>query len=354
MYLVGIDVGTTHTKIGIYRPTGEELFFHKIYTPFNHTKDGGELFGDILIDVILKELKMAFSKLSFLQKEKGFLGISSLGETVIPVSCDNIPISYGLIWYDRRTVSVYNEIIDKIGREYFIKNLLKNPGYFYSVNKILWFKNENPTLFEKTKWFLPISSYLSFVLTGDTCIDYSHAVRTMLFNPHTMKWDYGLMDKLALSSNIFPPLCKSGTLLGKITPKIKETLGIKADIYVSSGGHDHLVAALYMGLFYKNILFNSSGTTESIFLGIGKKDLKKSNIPIFLESGDITCHTIFDLYTAITSMGTGGVAFKWFFENILKRDITFSQSLEYKRNSLFLCRDSWRSIKMVQVLPFYI
>ncbi len=335
MYLIGIDVGTTHTKIGMYRPNGEELFFRKFYTPFDRIKDGGELSGEVLIGAILERLKEGYGRLPFLKNEKGFLGISSLGETIIPVSYDNNTLSYGLIWYDRRTIPIYDEIITKIGKEYFIKNLLKNPGYFYSLNKILWFKNKNPALFEKTKWFLPISSYIAFTLTGDTCIDYSHAVRTMLFNPYNMDWDYKLMNKLGLSPGMFPPLCKSGTLLGKLTPKIKDELGIVEDVYVSSGGHDHLVAALYMGLFYKNILFNSSGTTESVFLGVGNKELKNPDIYLFLENGDITCHTIFGLYTAITSMGTGGVAFKWFFENLLRQDISYAYSLKYKENNLF-------------------
>ncbi len=335
MYLIGIDVGTTHTKIGIYRPNGDELFFCKFYTPFDRIKDGGELSGDLLISVILERLREVYTRLPFLKNEKGFLGISSLGETVIPVSYNNNTLSYGLIWYDRRTIPIYNEIIAKTGKEYFIKNLLKNPGYFYSLNKILWFKNKNPSLFEKTKWFLPISSYIAFILTGNSCIDYSHAVRTMLFDPYSMNWDYKLMDKLGLSHKMFPPLCKSGALLGKLIPEIKDKLGIVGDIYVSSGGHDHLVAALYMGLFYKNILFNSSGTTESIFLGIGEEELKNPNIFLFLENGDITCHTIFGLYTAITSMGTGGIAFRWFFENLLRQDISYIHSLKYKENNLF-------------------
>ncbi len=335
MYLIGIDVGTTHTKIGVYRPSGREIFAKGIPTPFKKTKDGGEISGEVLFSTILNLLKEFYFKFPQFRKEKGCLSVSSLGETVIPVSSDGNPLAPGLIWYDRRTLSVYRELLEKVKKEYFIKKLLKNPGYIYSINKMLWLKTSNRKLFDKVKWFLPVSSYVIFSLTKEACIDYSHAVRTMVFDPHTMDWDYELLKILEIDPALFPPLCKSGTFLGKVIPSIKEELGISEDIFVSSGGHDHLVAALYMGLFEKNVLFNSSGTTESIFLGIKREKIKDPDILSFLRKGDITCHTVPGFFTLITSMGTGGIAFKWFCEKLLGRNFSHISSLTYKENTVF-------------------
>ncbi len=335
MYLIGIDVGTTHTKIGMYLPSGKELYFYRFRTPFFKTATGGELNGTELFKEILDILGTFLSKYPSYKKRDGYLSVSSLGETLIPISQDGKALAFGLIWYDRKTIPVYERIMDTIGREYFIDNLAKNPGYFYGINKILWFRDNYPTLFLNTKWFLPVSSYIIFSFTGETCIDYSHAVRTMVFNIKNKTWDYELLKRLDLPSSIFPPLCESGIYIGKVNDDIKRYIGTKGDIFVSSGGHDHLVAALYMGLFRKNISFNSSGTTESLFIGIEKTDFEKFNINSFLKKGDITCHTVPDLFTLITSMGTGGIAFDWFANTLLKRDLAYLSSLEYKENQVF-------------------
>ncbi len=335
MYLIGIDVGTTHTKIGIYRPSGKLISFRKIQTPLKKTETGGELYGDILFSAILDILREFYESSPQLKKEKGYLGVSSLGETVIPVSQEGKTLSPGLIWYDRRTVSIYKRIIEEIGKDYFIERLLKNPGYFYSINKIVWLRDKYPELFNKIRWFLPVSSYIAFSFTHTACIDYSHAVRTMVFDPHTMDWDRRVLEKLNIDPEIFPPLCESGVAIETVPADVKEYLGISGDIVVSSGGHDHLVAALSMGLFEKNILFNSSGTTESIFLGLRREELLKKDVSSFLSYGDITCHTVIDLCTAIASMGTGGIAFEWFIRRILGRDLSYIEDLSYKRNDVF-------------------
>ncbi len=335
MYLIGIDVGTTNTKLGIYRPSGEEIAVFKFSTPFQKKPMGGELDGRTLVRSILETLKLFFEKFPTYKKEDATLSVSSLGETVIPVSKEGETLSPGLIWYDRRTIPVYEDILDKVQKNYFIERLLKNPGYFYSINKILWLKKNFPEIYSKVKWFLPVSSYIIFSFTGDACIDYSHAVRTMVFDLHGKDWDYDLLEKLGISSSLFPPLCESGYFVGKALSVIKEELGVSGNIYISSGGHDHLVAALSIGLFQKNIFFNSSGTTESMFLGIDREDLKSMDIVTFLRNGDLTCHTVPGIYTLIASMGTGGIAFKWFLEKVLNKDFSYISSLKYVENKVF-------------------
>ena len=335
MYLIGVDIGTTHTKVGAYLPSGEELYFYKFRTPFSKTTTGGELDGSKLFKDILDVLGTFLSKYPVYKERDGYLSVSSLGETLIPVSEDGKAIAFGLIWYDRRTIPIYEKIVNTIGKKYFVDHLAKNPGYFYGINKILWFKNNYPTLFLDTKWFLPVSSYIVFSFTGETCMDYSHAVRTMIFDIKNRIWDYDLFEKIDLSPSIFPPLCESGTYVGKIKDNIKRYIGAKGDIFVSSGGHDHLVAALYMGLFRKNVFFNSSGTTESLFIGIESSDFEDIDVGSFLEKGDITCHTVPHLFTLITSMGTGGIAFDWFANALLQRDLAYLSSLKYKENQVF-------------------
>ena len=336
MYLIGIDIGTTHTKLGVYNTSGDNIFLEKFLTPFILVKGIKELDGRLLVNSILDTLKKFFSLHGEYKDQRGFLSVSSIGETVIPVDEKGNTLDRGLIWYDRRTIPVYEEILERFGKEYFIENLLKNPGYFYSINKILWFRREKSNLFSQVKWFLPVSSYVIFSLTGEGHIDYSHAVRTMVLNPYTMDWDYKLLSNLELYSSIFPPIVRSGMYIGKLKGSLKSEIGIRDDIYISSGGHDHLVAALSVGLFRKNVLFNSSGTTESLFLGVEMEDINKLDIFSFLQKGDLTCHTVPGLFTLITSMGTGGIVFKWFVENLLNRDIAYiSSSLLYKKNKVF-------------------
>jgi len=54
-------------------------------------------------------------------------------------------------------------------------------GNQYTLTKLKWLKQHQPDLYRQARFFLPWSSFVSFMLGADPRVDYSLANRTLLF-----------------------------------------------------------------------------------------------------------------------------------------------------------------------------
>ena len=92
----------------------------------------------------------------------------------------------------------------------------------------------------------------------------SLACRTMLYNIHERKWDDELTE-LAGAAGRLPRVAGQGEDRPVLTKDMARRFGLREDVRVCTGGHDHLCAALAEDLKEGEIL-NSMGTSE-VYIG---------------------------------------------------------------------------------------
>ncbi|MDR1894313.1 MAG: hypothetical protein LBQ61_06430, partial [Spirochaetales bacterium] len=126
--------------------------------------------------------------------------------------------------------------------------------------KALWIKNQEPRLYEETRFFLSAPEYLLYALTGEA--------RTVLPAPGFERWYWTgeLLDRAGLDRAKFPPFAAPGELIGTLSPQAAAFLGFSRPIKVLAGGPDFFVAILGSGAVRPGRACDRGGTSEGINL----------------------------------------------------------------------------------------
>ena len=93
-------------------------------------------------------------------------------------------------------------------------------------------------------------------------MDWSHASRAGAFDMVERAWDPATIEAAGIDIE-FPRLVPGRTVIGTLEPALAERLGLRADVALVSGGHDHLCAAYGAGVRSTRELFLSAGTSEA-------------------------------------------------------------------------------------------
>lgn len=322
MYFIGIDIGTTNTKICLYRDQDFSCVQKKVFsTPKKTNKNFIEFDANILWEDIKGNLKKIISQNSNIHN----ICISSVGESGVLVNKTGKVIGPAITWYDTRTEPQVEEVIKKIGRER-IYNITGLPAHSnYGINKILWiFENCNIKNRNELKW-LSMASFIAYRLSLEMKIDYSLASRTMAFDVKNKKWSKEILDKLNINENIMPDLVESGEPIGNLTGEFKEYKSIT----VSIGGHDHMCGAVATGLFDTSGILNSTGTTEGILMLQNLPGLEGKYLDNYLSNG---VYTLKEYYTLYASLPCAGLSFEWMKNIFFNKSDSFDDIFKKLKN----------------------
>lgn len=260
-YCIGIDAGTTNIKVILFDLDGNIV--SSVSNPTPVLIEGKHHY--FVPDKIWEIIKGSIRKVSAEVKGNvASISATSVAESMVPIDENGRILFPAIAWYDERTVEQLDWLLQRIDPQtiYSITGLRVQP--IYGINKILWMKQYKRDVYEKAKAWLPVSDFITYMLSGEVATDYSQASRIMAFDLKMLQWSKTILEKAEIPMDILPKPVPSGTLLGKV--KNPEELGVKPDTVVVVGGHDHVCGAFINGCFRKGIGLDSMGTAESFQL----------------------------------------------------------------------------------------
>ena len=256
MRFLGLDVGTTRMKCGIYDEQGNFVYSDSI--DYGEIKKGKGKYIDIesISKDAIELLVNAYKKFPY-----DTIAVSSLGESFVAFDKDGNILFLPMLFTDSRGkdeaewANSFKEEIFQISGVF--------PQGMYSVYKLLWIKNNCPDIFNKIDKIFLVNEYISYLLTGERVIDYAQAARTGMFDIREKVFSKTLADKFGININIFSTPKPCGNIIGKIKEEYKALFGT-SDIYVVTGGHDQVCATLGSGITESGLCTDGMGTCETI------------------------------------------------------------------------------------------
>lgn len=177
------------------------------------------------------------------------------------------PLRTALTWLDQRASGIV-ERWKAEGLDDEIEKLTLNfPSTTYTAPQIIWIKENEKETFEKTDKILLAKDYIKFLLTGEMTTDPSDASGTMLYDVKNNVWCDKLFDIFNIPRNLFPEVKKSTEVMGFVSKKASEYLGIPAGIPVVNGGSDHSVSEVGSGLLREgnaSVIIGTAGVLASV------------------------------------------------------------------------------------------
>lgn len=312
MSLMGIDVGTTGVKAGVFDVNGALLSLaYEEYSLLFPFAGASELDSGNVMYAALRVVNKAALSVSANDPVRA-IGIASQGEAFTPIDANGRVMANAMTSSDGRAES----LVDSWTRDFGSERLYEITGHtaypMYSLFKLLWLKQNQPEIWNGANKFLFFTDLLAFTLTGECATDYTMAARSMLFDVRAKTWSKEILDSLGLDSERLPRVITSGGVVGEVKARIALECGVPPGTTVSVCGHDQPAGALGCGAAAPGKAAYSIGTVECICPAVDHPILTRE-----LMDGNLAMypHVLPDTYTTVAFNTMGGGVLKWVRDN---------------------------------------
>lgn len=309
MAYLGLDIGTSNAKAGVFSLAGDCLSLHnRAYSI--RTPGPGEM------ELDAREVWRACEEViaacaAEVAEPIAALSVSSQGEAVFPVSLGGEPLASALVTFDGRASGQARRLKAMLEDE-ARTSLLRPVHSMFSAAKLLWLKGNAPNA--GVYKYMCFSDYAAFMLSGEAAVDYGMASRMMLFDVRLKRWNQKALDAVGLDESLLSLPVQGGTVLGDVRPEVARRLGLPPGMKVVAGGHDQQLCAYAVGAVGSGVVMDTLGTTESILSVADQprydEHLAHSCIPCdaFIRPG---------LYAYLGFLSTSGQAVDWLRKGLL-------------------------------------
>ncbi len=301
MTLLGIDVGTSYCKAGLFDSGGRTL--RTASRPMSAVTVGGD-YQAYDPEAVWDAVASAVAEACAGHPSPRSIGVASMAESGLLLDRRTGALRSPLLpWFDMSAQPQADRIaVSEDPRDFYIATGLR-VGHKLSLAKILWLRDRDPAIIDGAIW-LSAADYIAYRLTGAFGTDYSLAGRTGGFDIARRQWNAELLARWDISPALFPDAYPGGTPFAVVRAGL-ESLGIVPGTPVAVSGHDHIVAAFTAG---PDEVFDSMGTAEALIGGFPERPLTGQDHDSGLLAG---CHVAPGALYWLGGLSSSGGAVEW-------------------------------------------
>lgn len=337
--LIGIDIGTTATKVIIIDDEGHIL--GEVQNPSTliskkatwAEEDPSQWWDNVIICIpkLLKQTKVD-------PAEVCAIGVSGMVPTLILLDEQGNVLRNSIQQNDARSsveIDYFKEHLDE-------QSVFERTGSAITQQsigpKLLWLKKNEPEIFKKAKLVMGSYDYINYKLTGAVGVEKNWALESGLYDLYTKDWIAEITSLSGIKSEMLPAIRDSSEVIGHLTNEVAQLLSLKAGTPVIAGSADHVSSAFSAGVRNPGDLLVKLGGAGDILLTLNELKL---NAKLFMDY-----HLIPDQYLLNGCMASSGSLIKWFQQY-------FSEHLDYKELDTLASKIEAGSEGLF-VLPYFI
>lgn len=257
MRFLGLDIGTTWLKCGVYDESG--VLCYEYAADYGETLRGEEKYIDIA--AIEREAKNAVVN-AYKVCPFEALAVSSLGESFVLLDDNDNILVPPMLYTDARGKDEAKYMMKDAERIFGIAGVF--PHAMYGAYKLLYIKNNYPILYAKAKKVMQVNEYIAYKLTGIRALDCSMSARTGIADIHKKEISNELCDLFGINKELYSPVVPCGSIVGKMKKDFADALGADKDIFVVAGAQDQVCATIGSGALEAGECADGMGTVECI------------------------------------------------------------------------------------------
>lgn len=305
---MGLDVGTTGMKIGVYRAENGEL---KLAGQFSQSYEINIYNNGQFADIEPEKWQAAFAagcrELAPLTGEVEAIGISGTTPGLTAMDADGAALYPAILMLDQRSRTQSAEIIERIG----LRKLLEATGNMpvaggCSLASILWLRDHRPEIFQKAACFGHSNTFMARWLSGAFALDPSSASLTALYNTvaNDLTWNLEIAGAFGIRPEQLPPVIPASESTGRVLPHLADQLGLAKRPLVVIGGNDAVLAAYSIGIREPGDFVNVNGTCEISMVCLDRCYASTKY--------NVRAHAVPNRWVTLYVMNAEGKAFEWF------------------------------------------
>lgn len=313
--IIGVDIGTTGTKTGVYdiegNLLGEAFEESRLYYPGpGRVEQNPQDFYTSVCHTI----EGAMAAVSGEKPKIAAIAIDGQMAGIMGVDKDFQPTTHYDSWLDTRC-SFQVEAIRR-SSEAEVMESTGLPTIAAHCAKILWWKENRPDVYRRTEKFIMPSGYVAGILCGlkgeAAFIDETYCHFTGLYDFRTHGWNHGLCSKFGVDCEKLPVLKNPWDVIGKLTSQGAKDCGLNPGVLIVAGCGDQAAGFLGAGIVKAGTLVDVAGTASVFGCAVSEflPDIKYKTI---MASKTVSKN----LWLPHAFLPGGGLCLRWFRDQIL-------------------------------------
>lgn len=274
-YILAIDQGTTSCRALVFDAQAQLVAVAQKEFPQYFPQPGWvEHDAEEIWTCQLAVIREVLNKASIRPADLAGIGITNQRETtVVWDRATGAPIHKAIVWQDRRTAAICNELKAKGLEPHIRKETGLVADAYFSGTKLHWILQNTPGAQERAErgelCFGTIDTWLIWNLSKGKAhvTDYSNASRTLLYNIRTLEWDTTMLKALNIPEGILPKVRDSSGHFGSTSPTLFD--GVEIPILGVAG--DQQAALFGQACFEPGMSKNTYGTGCFMLMNTGKQ-----------------------------------------------------------------------------------
>jgi gluconokinase len=300
--ILAIDIGTTSSKGLAVLGDGNVVALAQRYYPTQYPQSGfAEQDSAEIMRAVVEIIGEVINKTGNDYELKG-ISFSAAMHSIMAVDATGSPLSPLIIWADTRSTEQSKRLREE-QRAQHLYEVTGTPVHPMSpLCKLMWWRENDAALFERTYKFISIKEFVLHALTGEFVVDYSIASATGLFDNENKQW-YG--PALTLAGITTEKLSKPVPVYYLIREKQALLLktGVPTSVPLIAGASDGCLAQLGSGAMGDHDLSITLGTSGAVRMAsaVRKTDPKGRIFNYLLDDTTYICGGATNNGTALLS-----------------------------------------------------
>ncbi|HVA93140.1 MAG TPA: FGGY family carbohydrate kinase, partial [Chloroflexota bacterium] len=261
--LLGIDLGTTGTRTGLFSATGEALAEASAPTPLRRPGLGAvDQDPDDFYLAATRTVAECLARAGVANHRIAAIGITGQMAGVLGIDHSWRPSIPYDSWLDTRCSPDVTFLERELGDD-----LVERTGCPAMVNhapKLRWWQRQDPGAFSRTAKFVMPNAYVAGKLAGLTAegafIDHTYLHFTGLADARRGAWSPPLMAALGVPEPKLPRIVEPATVIGRLTREAAGQCGLLPGVPIAAGLGDTAAGALGAGITRPRQLLDTAGT----------------------------------------------------------------------------------------------
>lgn len=316
-YLIGLDIGTSSAKAVAFNLKGIALAENQIgYPLLNPSASYFEQDPHVIFNAVIH----AIAEVVRIMKERSpdhmlaAVSFSSAMHSLIAVDAQGGPLTNSIIWADNRSKQQADRLKNSpLGHEIYLNT--GTPIHPMSpLCKLMWMKENDPTIFSQAYKFISIKEFVCWKLFGHYAVDFSIASATGLFNLYTLAWHGPSLSLLGITpERLSTPVPITHRLVG-LEPTFANAMGIDPLTPFVVGGSDGCLANVGANAVNPGEAAVTIGTSGAIrVISDTPKSDKRERIFSYILTPEA--------YVLGGPVNNGGVILRWFKDNFASKEV---------------------------------
>ena len=262
-YYLGLDMGTTGVKAAVFdafgNMPGTGLEEYTLETP---APDIVELDAEVYWTAAKNAIAQAVNKSGIAPEKIRSLAVTGQVETLIMTDNNGVPLRKAIVWLDNRAKEEAEYLEKRFGKEHLFRLSGQTDMLpCWPAPKILWYRKNEPQLFERTAKYLMVEDFITYRLTGRFVTGSGLLPSSLYYDIRSGRYDADMLAEIGITESQLPELKHTGDVLAEC---IANDSLIAPGTLITAAPLDHVCGNLGSGCTGSGIISETTGCTLAI------------------------------------------------------------------------------------------